>query len=210
MKYIIMCGGYVCNWEVPKHFWKFEDEELPKRIVRQLREHGIKKKDIAITTSEKWAKAYKVFGAQVIPYESNNRPYEWVDAFYPMDEPTCYLFGDVVYSEEAIQTIIDTETSDIEFFASAPPFPPEYPKQYAEPFAFKVVNQQHLRNCISKVKAWHRQGVWFRDPIAWELWQVIKNTSPNIINYHNYTVINDYTCDMDWKEEQGQWGNHSI
>jgi len=31
----------------------------------------------------------------------------------------------------------------------------------------------------------------------WELWQVIKDTPLNKINYKNYTVINDYTCDID-------------
>ena len=64
----------------------------------------------------------------------------WFNAFYPTDEPVCYIFGDVYFSDEAIKTIVETQTDDIEFFASAPPFAPEYIKPYAEPFAFKVVN----------------------------------------------------------------------
>ena len=36
-----------------------------------------------------------------------------------------------------------------------------------------------------------------RQPVAWELWQVIKDTSLNQVIYTNYTVINDYTCDID-------------
>ena len=40
-----------------------------------------------------------------------------------------------------------------------------------------------------------------RHPIAWELWQVIKNTELNKIDYSNYTVINDYTCDIDKPED---------
>ena len=210
MKYIIMCGGYVCNWKNPKHFWTFKGEPIIKRIIRQLKENGIKSKDLYITTSEKCVLLYKGLGAKVIPYESNNTPYEWVDCFYPTDEPVCYIFGDVVYSDEAIKTIINTETDDIEFFASAPPFPPEYPKPYAEPFCFKVVNQQKLHECVEKVKEWNRMRLWDRDPIAWELWQVIKNTPRNRIDYTNYTVINDYTCDMDWEHEQAQWGPNNI
>ena len=43
-----------------------------------------------------------------------------------------------------------------------------------------------------------QNGGWFRRvPIAWELWQVIRNTQLNVIDYENYTTINDYTCDVD-------------
>ena len=39
-----------------------------------------------------------------------------------------------------------------------------------------------------------------RHPIAWELWMVIKRTPLNVIDFDNYTVINDYTCDIDITE----------
>ena len=35
----------------------------------------------------------------------------------------------------------------------------------------------------------------------WELWQVIQATPLNHIDYSNYTVINDYTCDIDCPED---------
>ena len=47
---------------------------------------------------------------------------------------------------------------------------------------------------------------FIRHPIAWELWQIIKQTPINYIDYKNYTVINDYTCDIDWEDQQNQWG----
>jgi hypothetical protein len=49
--------------------------------------------------------------------------------------------------------------------------------------------------------------VWRREPISWELWQIIKDTRPNNIVYDNYTVINDYTCDVDSEWELNQWNN---
>ena len=111
------------------------------------------------------------------------------------------MFGDVVFSPPAIRKIVETETDDIEFFASAPPFSANYFKSYAEPFAFKVVNTKHLKEAILKVKQFDFQGKFRRDPIAWELWQVIKDTPINKIDYTNYTVINDYTCDIDSKQD---------
>jgi hypothetical protein len=125
----------------------------------------------------------------------------WSDAFYPTEDPVCYIFGDVVFSPEAIRTIVETQTDDIEFFASRPPFAPEYLKEWAEPFALKVVNQKHLHQAIEDVKRFDQEGRFCRKPIMWELWQVIKNTTLNHIDYTNYTVINDYTCDIDDPEE---------
>ena len=120
-----------------------------------------------------------------------------MDCFYPDYNPACYLFGDVIYSPAAIRKIVETETDRIEFFASAPPFAPEYIKGHAEPFAFKVTDQVWFRCCIEKVKGLYMRHNFGRHPIGWELWQVIKGTILNDIDYTNYTVINDYTVDID-------------
>lgn len=198
-----MCGGWACNCETPKHFFKYKGTPIVQRTINLLKKCGIK--DIAITTSPGRVELYEQFGVEVIPYESNNVPFVWVDAFYPMDEPACYIFGDVVFSAKAIKTIIKTKTKDIDFFASAPPFAPNYPKTWAEPFAFKVEDQHRFRICIEQTKCFTQMGTWYRHPIAWELWQVIKGTAPNKIIYDNYVAINDYTCDVDYVEEIRQW-----
>lgn len=203
MKYIIMCGGYACDWEVPKHLWKYKGTPILKRTIDLLKKNGIK--DILVTTEEHCVEKYSEFGAEVIPYKSNNVPYFWVDCFYKVDEPVCYLFGDVVFSAKAIKTIIKTETDDIEFFASAPPFALNYPKDFAEPFAFKVQDVERFWKCVDKTKWYDANHYFYRDAIAWELWQVICGTPLNRIYYDNYTVINDYTCDLDWEYELDQW-----
>lgn len=200
-----MCGGYVCNHEVPKHLFLYKGVPIVQRTVSLLQENGIE--DIAITTSPHCVDKYSRFGVEVIPYNSNNDPFFWPDAFYLVNEPVCYIFGDVVYSEYAIKKIVETPTDSIEFFASAPPFARNYPKHHAEPFAFKVVDNRKFRECILKTKECEKFGVWNREPIAWELWQIIKGTRPNNIVYDNYTVINDYTCDVDDERELLQWNN---
>lgn len=119
------------------------------------------------------------------------------EAFYPTDEPACYIFGDVVFSPAAIKTIVNTNTDSIEFFASAPPFSRQFPKKSAEPFALKVVNQKYFKICIEECKNAANLGYFRRQPIMWELWQIIKRTPLNIIDYTNYKAINDYTSDID-------------
>lgn len=186
MKYIIMCGGHYKQWSTPKQLTSLGAETILDRTVRLLKENGVK--DISVTTNNH---AFDNSKHNILWWDGNGR---WLGGFYPTDEPTCYLFGDVVFSENAIKTIINTETDDIAFFASAPPFDRQYSKKFAEPFAFKVQNTQRFRKCIDAALSY--KG-WMREPIAWELWQVIKNTPYNKIDYTNYTVINDFTVDVD-------------
>lgn len=203
MKYIIMAGGHYREWKTPKHLLMVNGEEIVARTIRLLRENGIT--DIAISSDNY---EFKKFCLPVLFHENsynamayNNYEGTWLDAFYPMDEPACYIFGDVVFSPAAIRKIIETETDDIEFFGSAPPFAPEYPKAWVEPFALKVRNQKHLKRAVQKAKQLEAEGKFWRRPLMWELWTVIKGLpltkGMDDYQYDSYTAINDYTCDID-------------
>ena len=206
MKYIIMCGGEYAE-PIPKQLFKVNGEELTARTIRLLKQEGIE--DISISSNNL---VFDKFGIPRLEHVNTFGVAEdgklrglWVEAFYPLDEPACYVFGDVLFSDKAIHKIVTTETNDVEFFASAPPFGPGYPKSWAEPFAFKVVNQEHFREAIEKTKELKEQGKFVRHPISWELWQVIKDTPINCIDFSNYTAINDYTCDIDHENQIAQW-----
>ena len=203
MKYIIMCGGKYEKWETPKHLVKINGEPLVARTIRLLKGYGIR--DIAISTNNE---GFDNFG---VPLLHHNNPYmlpkasdaktPWLDAFYPMTSPVCYLFGDVVFSPNAIRTIVETDTDSIEFFASAPPFAKNYCKEWAEPFAYKVKDTKRFFKAIEETKRYEKDGWFYRQPVSWELWQVIKGTKLGRVDYTNYTVINDYTCDIDTPDD---------
>ena len=214
MRYCIMCGGKYRYWKYPKQLSKINGETLIERTVRLLKEAGVDSRDIYMTASKELRdillnKEYFPTVPTIISMKYNTYDVtepdkftgQWSDCFTNYLEPTTYLMGDVVFSPQAIKTIVETETDDIEFFASAPPFARNYPKKWAEPFAFKVVDFWHLRHAKFLVDLYERQGAFKRKPIAWELWQVIKGTELNKIDYTNYTVINDYTCDIDLPED---------
>lgn len=205
MKYIIMCGGKYDTWKYPKHLTRVNGEPVVVRTIRLLTECGVDKKDITVSTHRDYAPEFMRYCDNVRVDNRNEydvKGYDdfsgyWCNCFVRCDEPCTYICGDVVFSPRAIKTIVETETDDIEFFASAPPFAKNYSKKWAEPFAFKVVNQDHLLCAIEATKIYAMCGAFKRKPIAWEFWQVVKGTPFNEIDYTNYTVINDYTCDID-------------
>jgi len=197
MKVILMCGSNHGKIKgTPRQLVDIGGERVLDRTIRLLKQNGVT--DISITATDD---AFNDCGVPVIKYNSMYQPYTWVNCFYPTDEPVTYIFGDVFFSPDAIKKIVETDTESIEFFGSAPPFDSRYSKKWAEPFAFKVVDQKYFRSCIDEVKELMRQGKFKRDPIAWEVWQVIKRTPINFIYYGNYTAINDYTCDIDEEKD---------
>lgn len=203
MRYIIMCGGTYRQWDTPRQLLEVDGEPIVARTIRLLKEAGVK--DIEISSN--YPEQFNGFGVPVLVHNNsydargyNDSDGYWCDAFYPMEEPACYLFGDVIFSPEAIRTIVGYKTDSIMLFGSKPPFAPEYPKKWREPFAFKVWDQDLLRRSCRKVRQLDKEGRLKRRPIAWELWSVINGTNPNKINKF-YVGINDYTCDVDYETE---------
>lgn len=203
LRYIIMCGGTYPKWETPRQLTEIHGEPIVARTIRLLKENGIK--DIAITAQDP---RFEQFGVPVLHHENKyiwgkdkieDHSY-WVDAFYPCDDPACYLMGDVFFSPFAIRSIVEYTGEDIMFFASGMCNGKGYTKPWAEPFAFKVFNQTRFRESIAVTKAYQDRGMFRRKPVSWELWQVIKNTQLNtiVLNYH---AIDDYTCDVDSPED---------
>lgn len=201
-----MCGGEYKKWETPRQLSVVNGEELVARTIRLLRENGIT--DIAISSNNPIFEKFKV---PVLKHDNlyiangiGNVEGDWFNAFYPTDEPVCYLFGDVFFSPEAIKTIVETKTDDIELFGSGEPFSKDYIKTHEEPMALKVMNQKHLHEAIEKTRELDKEHKFWRKPIVWELFTVIKN-APLQVRMGEYTtdyvVINDYTCDVDFKED---------
>ena len=203
MKYIIMCGGVYPRWETPRQLTEIHGESLVARTIRLLKENGVD--DIVITAQDE---RFNQFGVPVLQHDNSyiwgkdaiaDKSY-WVDAFYPTDEPTCYLMGDVFFSPFAIKSIIDYTGKDIMFFASGHCNGKGYTKPWAEPFAFKVWNQVKFKDRIQQTKYLQDKGAFRRKPVSWELWQVIQGTMLNVIAL-DYYIIDDYSCDVDSPED---------
>lgn len=204
MIYMILCGGKYDKWQKPRQLKPLMGEPLVARTIRLLKEAGVDEEDITISADDP---DFEAFGVPVLNHFNRYQVTEggvvgdWVNAFITPGCPICYIFGDVVFSPEAIKTIVETPTADFEFFASAPPFAENYKKPWAEPFAIKVVDFLKFEAAIQETKELTEKGYFRRPPIMWELWQVLKGTPLNIIDYTNFCIINDYTCDIDGPED---------
>lgn len=204
MKYIIMCGGHYEGY--PKHLLRIMGEHIISRTIRLLRAYGAEYILVSTNNSIIEGVVTKIYGIPTLHHDNDYVYGEeerkcWLKAFYPMNEPVTYIFGDVYFSEDAIRQIIRTETDSIQFFASAPPFTEKYMKTWAEPFAFKVMDTELFFHKIEECHKYDLEGRFHREAVSWELWQVIKGTPLDVIDYTNYHAINDYTCDIDNEEE---------
>ena len=223
MKYIIMCGGNYNEFETPKQLLKVNGESLVERTIRLLRENGVK--DIYISSNNP---VFDNFGVERLVHENDFECYGedenkksskcWLNAYYPTDEPACYLHGDVYFSDEAIKIIVNTPVKETMFFCTYDWTDGEKDKRNykgREPFAYKVENQEKFRNAINKILNMVDNG-YFKNglpPIVWHLYRYLNGydikpdakewTDVNNIfqSKGDYIVINDYTTDIDHPED---------
>ena len=203
-KYIILADCSV-GFETPRQLTEINGESLLKRTIRLLKENGIK--DIIITSHDKrfdnlGAKRYEPLNNYYDPNFNDytlNKGY-WLNAF-PIElinEPICFLFGDVYYSENAIKTIVESKTDSILFLCSYQNKDKRYIKHHDEPLAFKVVDYIMFKEHIDRVKTLKDEGKCCREPITWELYRSINGQDINVHKMTgNYIAINDESCDID-------------
>lgn len=203
MKYVIMCGGEYKNFATPKQFAKVRGERIVDRTIRLLRERGIE--DIVIMSNNP---AFDSCGITRVEDRKNDFSQDkswtnmkgwWLDAFHDFGESCCYLFGDVFYSERAIERIVDAQSDTSLLFGSNPTSSEGYLiKTWYEPLAFKVFDTKSFFKGICEVKELYKQGKVARHPIAWELYRHLNglNINSNDVESH-FVCINDCTTDID-------------
>lgn len=207
MTYIILADSdNVEPFKTPRQLIEINGEKLIQRTIRLLKENGIK--DIIVTSHDK---RFDNLGAvRYEPLFNDYKPKEnkgyWLSAF-PIElinEPITFLLGDVYYSENAIKTIVESETDYILFFCTSKKdgYSDKYIKHHDEPLGFKVEDYNLFKNSIYEVKKLKDLGKTKRDPIAWELYRYLSNID---VNKHelkdNYIAINDESCDIDTEKD---------
>lgn len=202
MKYIIMCGGEYKKFETPKQLSVINNERLVDRTIRLLKENNID--DINISSNNPIFDTCNVNRLEhkndYINYGTYNTGY-WLDAFYRVNEPVCYLWGDVYYTDEAIKKIVNYKTKRNVFFGTSAAYN-IWHNDWGEPFAYIVNNYKEFYKGIDAVKKLKDKGKCKREPIVWELYRYLHNLDINVQQItEDYEVIDDGTMDVDSLEE---------
>lgn len=199
MQVIVMCGGYYEHFKEHKALSVINGEPLVARTIRLLKENNIE--NIYISSNDNRFSEY----GKVIKHENSYR-YEdgivkgyWVDAYYPTNEPTIYLHGDVYYTDEAIKKIISLDPKVNTMIGNQYALNENHDK-VGEPFGWIIVDQEKFRNAINKCKRLQDEGKIERGyAISWELYEVLNEHNVNdfIITEDTYLAIADETDDVD-------------
>ena len=212
MKYILMCGGdYSDRFKKPKQLTKVEGEVLVERTIRLLKENGVD--DISISTNNKafeYLKLPILKSKRIYHHDDEERHHNseksWLNAYYDIGEPCCYIHADVYFSENAIKTIV--ETKGTKFFCTRDIYdgrPVGINCKGREPLAYKVEDYERFRKAINDLKDEIDKGMFTKDPISWNVYRKLNNL---MIDYDgfgsdifdrdgDYVVIDDYTTDVD-------------
>lgn len=202
MKYIIMCGGEYKAFKTPKQLSVIKGEVLVERTLRLLKENGIS--EIYISSNDPRFDKY----APRLENKDNNFVVEngkstgyWLDAFYPINESVCYIFGDVYFSPDAIKTIVEYNADGNTLFGTGCAKNEEH-KNWGEPFAYKVNKYNEFIAGVKAVKKLYDEGKIIRHPIVWELYRYLHNLDINVQRItDDYVVIDDGTIDIDSPEQ---------
>ncbi len=197
MRYVILAKGEHKGFKVPRQLSVINGERLLDRTIRLLKENGIN--DIIVTGTYK-LKDVIVYDPLDNDFDYNTESGYWLNAFSNefLNEPVCFIWGDVYFSKNAIKTIVNTDTDSTLFFCSYQNKSHRYIKEWDEPFAYKVVDTDLFRTHRDRVKRLFDEGKTERHPIVWELYRSINGID---VNEHklkdNVVIINDITCDID-------------
>ena len=207
MIYVIMCGGQYPEFSRHKSLIEVNNEKLISRTVRLLRKF-IKETDrIVITTQDIRFNQY----ADVILTESNYSGSSkelkgyWLDAFYLGFEDTdkvTYLMGDVYYTENALQLIVECQKDGNILFGTSLA-KNEFHHNWGEAFAYVVNDYKEFREGVIAVKKLQDEGRTNRVALVWELYRYLNNFDINTqrINDLTYVCIDDITMDIDSLED---------
>ena len=199
MKYIIMCGGEYEKFKTPKHLSIVNKERLVDRTIRLLKENGIT--DISISSNNP---IFDICGVTRLEHKNtfklniDSQEGYWLDAYYPVEEPVCYIYGDVYFTDNAIKTIVEYQSDKNTLFGTGMARNIEH-KNWGEPFAYKVFDYKSFFEGIKDVKKLQDEGKTDRMPVTWELYRYLNGLDVNIqqVLDETYISIDDGTTDID-------------
>lgn len=172
---------------VPKHLIKIDNECIIFRTIRLLKQY-INEDDIIMINAHN--DLYKVDGT--IFYTSKSECEIDKFALELLEDNVCYVYGDCYYTEEAIKTIVNTNTDNITLFGRN--VVNEVKPNYGELFAYKIKDSRLFKEKVSYLREECMNGRNRGD--GWELFVELKC---------EFVLINDESDDFDFPYDYDNW-----
>ena len=184
MKYIIMADGKGQRWNnfqgIEKCQIQIGSQTLLERTCNLIRQYD-SAAEIYITSHNP---ALCVEGA--VRHEPQNNVLE-IDRFTAelIEKDICFLYGDVLYSENALKTIISEPTDTVLTFGNSKKI-----------FAIKVADDILFRSHLQRVREMFENGL-LKECIGWEVYHSLQNMPMETREIGaNYIIIEDDTRDF--------------
>ncbi len=203
MIYAIMCGGEYPEFEIPKQLLTVRGERLVERTIRLFRKYGAE--DICILSNNP---VFDGLGVPRIADERNDYIHGtdrlWLNAFYdgfPIDAEVCFIFGDVYFTENAVDKIVHCDKPGNVLFGSKISAN-KLGKNWGEPFAYVIRDYVGFLTSVQTCIQMYYAGMTDRHPIVWEAYRVDNgiNINRQAVLPETFTIIDDDTIDIDAPE----------
>lgn len=213
----MLCAGEASRWNnylgVKKHLIEIEGERLLDRTIRLLKERGITEiytvvKDISMSYYNAGAEQW----VAKLNYEDNADADKFLSSreLWNTQGRTLILYGDVYFTEEAMDTITTFAAKEWTLFAregaSTITGTP-----WGECFAISVYPKDHERmeNRLHYIATLWKEGTIKRCG-GWELYRAMTGREgKNVRHPHtittNFVEINDFTDDFDFGSDLDTW-----
>ena len=205
-QFVIMAGGKEQRWGqylgVHKHLLQVHGERLLDRTVRLLLERGARQIKIVARHPE-----YDLPGCELVfPPDLENGGAVASRDFWSLRARTTILFGDVFFTDEAMDRICAMAPS--EFTAIGRSKASEITGcPYEELFGFSLLPENHARvdRSIARVKAALATGE-IKSCGGWAIYRHLQGLPLRKHRCrHNFLDIDDFTDDFDFPEDYDRW-----
>jgi len=186
-----MADGKGTRWDnymgIPKHLAKVDGEPILGRTVRLLNEMTQEQAEVIVTSHDE---RYEFEGSR--RHEPLDNKLE-IDRFTAelIKDDTCFLYGDTYYTEDALSSIIKTETEDIMFFGNTKSI-----------VAVKIKDSQLFKRHVDNVKNLFLAGKIDRC-VGWQVYQSF--TGQDFANKakpaEKFVLLGEKTTDFNTPEE---------
>lgn len=224
IRYLILAAGIGYRWHdhlgVPKHLVEFDGERILNRTIRQLNERGHVPVVVGpddsryhVEESRLWVPSKSVITDTQIDKFLSSMP------MWNMEGPTVWLWGDVWWTDEAMDCLTSYHGSDPWHVWYRPGPSSVNGATHGEMFAHRFESDQHSAelSACGRVLDLHRRGLLpWQNTGGWGHYRCMLGLPDDQVNgwttpdNDHASVIDDWTDDLDTPEDYVTWyGNRT-